>query len=194
MIDPQSVFLNVPFDRRYAPLFVATISGLTALGLKPRCVLEIPSAGANRLERIYSLLSGCGASIHDLSRVSLSSTVRVPRFNMPFELGIAYCLAQERGHRFFVLEEKPNRLQVSLSDLNGHDPLVHGGSQKGILRVLLDGFGAAAANPPLESMILRTKRLSRIRTRLERAHGVQSPFSPTLFRQLVSSALELERD
>lgn len=113
---------------------------------------------------------------------------------MPFELGIAYCLAQERGHRFFVLEEKPNRLQVSLSDLNGHDPLVHGGSQKGILRVLLDGFGAAAANPSLESMILRTKRLSRIRTRLERAHGVQSPFSPTLFRQLVSSALELERD
>lgn len=191
-IDPQSVFLNVPFDRRYSPLFVAQISGLTALGLIPRCVLEIPSGGRNRLQRIYGLLSGCGASIHDLSRVSVSSAARVPRFNMPFELGIAYGLAQTTAHRFFVFEQEPYRLQVSLSDLNGHDPLIHGGTQKGVLRALLDGFSdSRASTPSLQHLAERTRNLVRLEKKFERDHEVDSPFSPNLFRLLVEAALTL---
>lgn len=83
----QGVFLNVPFDKEYSPLFIALIAGLTGLGRKPHCVLEVPSAGRNRLERIFSLMSSCGASIHDLSRVTPSGDLHLPRFNMPFELG-----------------------------------------------------------------------------------------------------------
>ncbi len=190
-IDPQSVFLNVPFDRRYSPLFVAQISGLTALGLIPRCVLEIPSGGRNRLQRIYGLLSGCGASVHDLSRVSVSSAARVPRFNMPFELGIAFALAQTTPHRFFVFEEQPFRLQVSLSDLNGHDPLIHGGTPSGVLRALLDGFGARASKPSLQELVERTQSLARFEKKLERDYEVSSPFTPNLFRVLVEAALNL---
>src|SRR6185295_10176914 len=118
-VDPKSVFLNVPFDEEYSPLFLALIAGLAALGRTPRCVLEVPSGGRNRLERIFGLIASCGASIHDLSRVTLSDHLNVPRFNMPFELGIAYSLSQLKPHSFFVFEEKAFRLQASLSDLSG---------------------------------------------------------------------------
>jgi hypothetical protein len=87
-VDPLSVFLNVPFDTEYSSLFLALIAGLAGLGRVPRCVLEVESGGRNRLDRLFGLMATCGASIHDLSRVTLSGDLKVPRFNMPFELGI----------------------------------------------------------------------------------------------------------
>ena len=39
----KSVFLNVPYDKEYAPLFTALIAGLVALGRIPRCALEAQS-------------------------------------------------------------------------------------------------------------------------------------------------------
>jgi hypothetical protein len=66
-----SVFLNVPFDPRYQSLFVALIGGLTALGRKPHCVLEVPSTD-HRLKRISELMARCQASVHDLSYGGLS--------------------------------------------------------------------------------------------------------------------------
>ena len=144
----STVFLNVPFDEKYSPLLIALLAGLAALGRDPHCVLEVPSGGRNRLDRIYHLIAACGASIHDLSRVTASGPLRVPRFNMPFELGLAYAIAQHHPHSFFVLETRPHRLQASLSDLNGHDPHIHGGSQDGVLRCLLDCFGTGSYQPP----------------------------------------------
>jgi hypothetical protein len=85
----RSVFLNVPFDESYEPLFVALISALVALGRIPRCVLELPEMGSGRLARILQLIRSCSISIHDLSRVGLPV-----RFNMPFELGIAVALSR----------------------------------------------------------------------------------------------------
>src|SRR5258707_9226459 len=56
--EPRSrrVFLNVPFDKSYEPLFVALISALVALGRMPHCVLELPERGRGRLVRIIRLL------------------------------------------------------------------------------------------------------------------------------------------
>jgi hypothetical protein len=190
-IDPQSVFLNVPFDRRYRPLFIALIAGLTALGRKPHCVLEVPSSGRNRLDRIFGLIGSCAASIHDLSRVSLSRHGRVPRFNMPFELGIAYSLSRRTEHSFFVFEEKPFRLQTSLSDLNGHDPHIHEGKQSAMLRCILDCFVTLEGTPPFETVKSITRRLSVVTTRLERGLAVDHPFHPAVFRQIVDAAVEL---
>jgi hypothetical protein len=31
----QDVFLNIPFDQKYEPLFVAFIAGISGLGLTP---------------------------------------------------------------------------------------------------------------------------------------------------------------
>lgn len=191
--DQQSVFLNVPFDREYSPLFISLIAALTGLGRKPRCVLEVSTAGSDRLDRIFELLSGCGASIHDLSRVSLSAPLQVPRFNMPFELGIAYCLGKQSGHRFFVMEEQAYRLQATLSDLNGHDPHIHEGTQEGVMACLLDCFGMPGKVPSVKELKGLTAKLSRIVAQLQREQNRDHPFSPHLFRRAVKAAAELAR-
>ena len=47
-------------------------------------------ADPESLERLFELIERCAFSVHDLSRVELSlHRPRVPRFNMPFELGLA---------------------------------------------------------------------------------------------------------
>src|SRR5437773_1359790 len=96
LAERRNVFLNVPFDQRYEPIFVALICSLVSLGRNPRCVLEIPETGMGRLARILRLIRSCPVSIHDLSRVGLPV-----RFNMPFELGIAFTVARlEKNHAF----------------------------------------------------------------------------------------------
>ncbi len=51
----RSVFINVPFDLEYEPLYLALIAGLIGLDLLPRCVLEVPAAGkAIRGERRWA--------------------------------------------------------------------------------------------------------------------------------------------
>jgi hypothetical protein len=190
--EEKSVFLNIPFDGRYRTLFVALVAGLTALGRSPRCDLEI-STGKSRMDRICDLIESCGASVHDLSRVTLSGPLRIPRFNMPFELGIAYTVARRSPHSFFVLEERDYRLQATLSDLNGHDPYVHGGTQTGILRCLLDCFASPSGSPSLGKLKTLTLRLSRFVTELQQEQAVSHPFNPHLFRQTVKAAARLAR-
>ena len=88
-----SVFLNIPYDSAFENLYLAYIAGLSAFGLIPRATLEIPTS-QRRLERILKLLQQCAYSIHDLSRVQLDAKApRVPRFNMPFELGLAVVIS-----------------------------------------------------------------------------------------------------
>jgi hypothetical protein len=68
---------------------MAYIAGITSFGLVPRATLEIPG-GKRRLDRIFTLIRGCRYSFHDMSRVELDSKrPPTPRFNMPFELGLA---------------------------------------------------------------------------------------------------------
>ncbi len=85
--DPKAVFVNVPFDATYEPLFVTLVGTLVFLGQKPRCVLEVREKGDGRLIRILDLMRTCRMSVHDLSR-----TGTPVRFNMPFELGLASAL------------------------------------------------------------------------------------------------------
>lgn len=78
-------FLNIPYDLRYEPLFLAFIAGLCGFGLRPRATLELPGP-TRRLDRVLALISACGYSFHDLSRVQRSGGA--PRFNMPFQTAI----------------------------------------------------------------------------------------------------------
>ena len=94
-VPARAAFCNFPFDAEYRPLYVALIASLVCTGQTPRSVLEIPPS-ADRLERILHLLEQCAFSRHDLSRVQVSPR-GLPRFNMPFELGLAAALAGVRA-------------------------------------------------------------------------------------------------
>ena len=41
-----------------------------------------------RVDKIYDLISESNYGIHDISRVTLDHVHRLPRFNMPLELGL----------------------------------------------------------------------------------------------------------
>jgi hypothetical protein len=117
--EQESAFLNIPYDHRYESIYLAFVAGLCAFGLRPRATIEIPGA-KRRLERIIELIRGCRYSFHDLSRVQLDrNSPPTPRFNMPFELGLAvdWSLGAGSSHEWFVFESKPHRLSKSLSDL-----------------------------------------------------------------------------
>ena len=82
------VFINCPFDERYRPLFEALVFAVLVSGYKARCALE-DSDGANiRFDKPRRLIAASPRSIHDLSRTEIGGN-ELPRFNMPFELGLA---------------------------------------------------------------------------------------------------------
>lgn len=183
------VFLNVPFDRQYEPLLLALVAALTAFGLTPRCVLEIPPQ-QGRLRRLHDLVAECEASIHDLSRSgSYGPGVRCARFNMPFELGLAVARAlQGHDHSWIILETVPYRVQKTLSDLNGFDPFIHGATPDGVLHAVANAFHQRGGAP---SMVQLKQLLAVIRTTaraLKAQDGSRSLFTRRLFGQLVVAA------
>jgi hypothetical protein len=163
------------------------------LGFVPRSVLEIPAGSADRQRRIYSLMRDCRYSIHDLSRVQPSGG-RYPRFNMPFEAGLASALVLEGGrpHDRFILETKARRVLRTLSDLNGVDVYGHGGSAVGALRELTNIF----VRPGVDIAHLKAvfRGLVHFADRKVRpAAGAQGLFQPSAFARLVIAAREIDQ-
>jgi len=184
--DPQSVFLNTPYDSAYQPLFVTLVATLVCLGLKPHCVLEIQEKGQGRLVRIFQLLDSCGVSIHDLSRVGPPA-----RFNMPFELGLACSLKLSgTSHEIVVLDSVDYRLDRTLSDYKGRDPWIHYNRCDDLVTCLLDVF--EVANPPAPSALRSAARFLRRSThQITKQYRTPTIFRAAPFRALVSAATDL---
>lgn len=177
------VFFNVPFDARYERLYVALISGLITLGFAPHCSLEV-AATRDRLSRIFALMRTCEYSIHDLSRVQLSGNPRCPRFNMPFEAGLAYALflTDARRHACAIFEAENYRVQRSLSDLNGIDPYIHGETVRGLSNALTDLFPVAGVDV---DALLSVYREVSAAAQLVKAQNGNDLFRASSYRQLV---------
>jgi hypothetical protein len=162
------------------------IAGLCAFGLRPRATLEIPSP-TRRLDRILELLSACRYSFHDLSRVQLSDGA--PRFNMPFEVGLAVATARWRpAHQWFVLEARPYRIQHTLSDLGGTDAYIHGNGPRRLLIALTDALVRAAKQPTLAELSRTFQLLCVEATGIRRKYGTL--FGARAFRDLVVVAVD----
>lgn len=188
--DDTNVFLNVPFDLRYEPLFVTLIAGLVSLGRLPRCVLEIPENGDGRLSRIVGIIQNCRVSVHDLIRVG-----QPVRFNMPFELGLACAVARLDGpHDYMLFEREHYRLDRTLSDLKGRDPHIHGGTVHGMLGCVFDAFGSDTGSPDfaiVESQARRLRLFARDRKQRRRTGSV---FNRSIFREIVLEAVRISQD
>jgi hypothetical protein len=186
----RSVFLNIPYDSRFENLYLAYVVGLTQLGLKINLTLAVPNQG--RLERIVKLVEKSDVSIHDLSRIELTSGV--PRFNMPLELGLAlYRSRATKGrHRVFVFEKRAYRMQRSTSDINGIDPQIHGGRPKRVMAGLRNIF-YQEDKTTVPEMLSSYRAVKRKVPELRRNAGSKSLFEPSVFKDLVLAAL-VERE
>lgn len=87
-------------------------------------------SGEERIRKIKRIIRECRYGIHDISRVEPDATNRLPRFNMPLELGL-FLGAQEYGtqeqtrKRSLVLDTERYRYQKSCSDIAGQDIRAH---------------------------------------------------------------------
>ena len=126
----ESVFINCPFDDDYWPIFEAIAFTVIACGFAPRCALEELDSGTVRLDKIRRIIRECRYGIHDLSRIELSAASDLPRFNMPFELGLdvaarTFGPSALKRKRFLVLDSEPYRYQAFISDISGQDIRCH---------------------------------------------------------------------
>ena len=84
----DSVFINCPFDEEYEKLFQALVFAIHDCGFVARCALEASDSGEVRIKKILDIIDECKFGIHDISRTALSRNTKLPRFNMPLDLGL----------------------------------------------------------------------------------------------------------
>ncbi len=185
------MFLNLPYDSKFRSLYLAYIAGLVHLGFVPHVTLEL-SGGKRRLDKIFEQIQTCRYSLHDVSHVGLDRKppATTPRFNMPFELGLAVAWQNLNPdiHTWFVFEAEAFRIQKSLSDLNGTDPQIHGGTASGVLRELSNIFKRPNGQPTVPEMMGTFRTISRMSTQILAEAGTSSLFEPRAFRVLCYEA------
>ena len=137
----RSVFLNCPFDDLFAPVFHAAVLTIAALGFTPRCARESEGEADPRIDRIAKGLQESKYSIHDLSRFQAEGPDKLPRFNMPLELGMALSLRylgknSATPHNWVALVPTGFVHQKFISDLAGFDPPAHDQTPVGVIRAI----------------------------------------------------------
>src|SRR5215469_14823927 len=144
-----SVFINCPFDARYAAMFDAIVFAVAACGFTPRSALEIDDASRARFDKIIGLVAACRLGIHDISRTELDASSGLPRFNMPLELGVflgAHRFGSGRQSRklCLVLDTERYRFQQFISDIAGQDIKAHSGDPPRAIAAVREFLTAAA--------------------------------------------------
>jgi len=97
-----------------------------------------------RIVKILELIGACRYGIHDISMQSLDTRTGLPRFNMPFELGLFLgckhfsAHAEQNSKGFLVLDSVPYRFRDSLSDFAGYDISCHNASADQVIQVVRD--------------------------------------------------------
>jgi hypothetical protein len=139
----RNVFINCPFSPEYRRIFRAIVFSVYACGYRPRCALEISDSSQNRLAKIEAIIEQCRFGIHDISFMTLDRRTQLPRFNMPFELGIFFAAkrfgsGRQKRKIALVLDASGYRYRASLSDISGQDIAVHKGIAKTAIRQVRD--------------------------------------------------------
>ncbi|MDT7541717.1 MAG: hypothetical protein QOE33_1621 [Acidobacteriota bacterium] len=139
----ENVFINCPFDTAYKPLFDALIFAVFDCGFVARCALEEDDGSQIRVQKVFGIISQCRLSIHDLSRVEVDKSTKLPRFNMPLELG-AFLGAKHFGgggqkrKACLILDSERYRYQKFISDIAGQDIKAHENSPRAAIRIVRD--------------------------------------------------------
>ena len=147
-----NVFINCPFDSKYSKLFNCIVFTIHSLGLGPRCSLET-TKGESRIHKLFRIIAESKYGIHDISRTELDKTHKLPRFNMPFELGLDLgCkelnpLYKDKEH--LILDIETYRYQKFISDLAGYDPQPHKNNKQEVIQIVSDWLRTDLNKPEL---------------------------------------------
>ena len=142
-LSTDDVFINCPFDKGFKPIFHALVFTIFACGFRPRSARELDDGGQTRIDKLYGLIEECRYGIHDLSRTELDDDNKLPRFNMPLELGLflgakRYGDKAQHDKRLLILDIERFRYQKFISDLAGMDIHEHSGKTEAAVRETRD--------------------------------------------------------
>jgi hypothetical protein len=145
----SSVFINCPFDIAYRSLFRSIVFSTIHCGFRARCALEIDDGSQVRIDKIFKIIEECRFGIHDLSRTELDRKNRLPRFNMPLELGLflgakRFGAGIQRRKNCLVLDRDPHRYQKFISDIAGHDIRAHGQREEASITLTRDWLASSS--------------------------------------------------
>jgi hypothetical protein len=135
----RDVFINCPFTSDYNEKFEAIVFSVAYCGFKPRCALETDDSSENRYQKICDIIAECRLGIHDISNTKLDRKSKLPRFNMPLELGLflgakQFGTGEARAKKCLIFDEERYRYQKFMSDLAGQDIHAHHNEVNTIIR------------------------------------------------------------
>jgi hypothetical protein len=147
----DSVFINVPFDRKYARIGDAIVFAVYDCGFVARSALEVEDSGQARVEKILDIIQQSKFGIHDISRASIDRHTRLARFNMPLELGFflgakRFGNEQDRGKRCLILDRERYRYRSFCSDISGQDIRSHNDQPRDAIRAVRDWLSNQRGN------------------------------------------------
>jgi hypothetical protein len=116
-------------------------------GFYARCALEVDDSSEIRLTKIFRVVGECRFGIHDLSRTQLDKATRLPRFNMPLELGIFlaakyYGKGEQDKKSCLIFERRAHSYEKFISDIKGQDIVAHENKLKTIVGRIRDWLAA----------------------------------------------------
>ena len=144
----HSVFVNCPLDEEYRYLFEAVVFAIQDCGYITRCALEVDDASEVRIDKIAKIIGECRFGLHDILRTGADSATNLPRFNMPFELGLFFGAkrfgrAEQRLKTCLILDVERYRYQKFISDIAGQDIAAHSGDSGTAIRIVRDWLSSA---------------------------------------------------
>jgi len=162
----DSIFINCPFDPQYRATFHALVFVVHECGYFARSALEIDDSGQVRIQKIQQIISECRLGIHDISRTEPEPESKLPRFNMPLELGLflgakRYGDARQQSKSCKILDTERFRYQNFCSDIAGQDISAHGGDPEQAIKAVRNWLRAnmPAVSIPSGSRMVRRYRL-----------------------------------
>lgn len=177
----KAVFINCPFDAKYVPMLHAIIFAVHDAGFVAHSALNDANAGKIRLTKIQELIRQCPYGIHDLSRAE-AGRGQLPRFNMPFELGLfmgcqAFGGKAHAGKQALILDGEPFHSKKTLSDIAGLDPLPHHNDQEEAIRLVRTWLRSVSRDPSIpggSAMVERYRRFKRALPAILKTHKIRA--------------------
>ena len=113
---------------------------------------ETKSGSRNRGDLIMELIEGSSYSVHDLSRSKAMKAGEYPRFNMPYELGLAvgcyrYGTGKHKKKKTMILEIEKYNYQKVISDIAGQDIFSHQNDPEVLIKQVRDWFSINSNRP-----------------------------------------------
>jgi len=167
----DSVFINAPFDKKYSRLSNAIVFAVHDCGFVARSALEAEDSGQARVEKILDIIEQSKFGIHDISRAGLDRNTKLPRFNMPLELGFflgakRYGSDRDRQKRCLVLDRDRYRYRNFCSDISGQDIRAHGDDPANAIRAVRDWLSTHRSGVLIPGGSVIFERYERFRAQL----------------------------